>query len=153
MSNCLSCSRIIQRKISHIYNSELDQHSAKYPGNMTTQIWLTWAGAAENAFWLFVLSVLISSPVSKSEMLNLSSTPPLLPFFPLDWSWASTAAFRFGETSGLKILMKSFSTLLPRLFSPEGGRELWVLGLPADTLFFALLILLFVPAEKEHQLQ
>lgn len=54
---------------------------------------------------------------------------------------------RFGELSGLNILMKSFTfpfTLLPRLFSPEGVRELRALGLAADTLLFALLVLCFV---------
>jgi hypothetical protein len=49
--------------------------------------------------------------------------------------------------------MKSFSTLVPRLFSPEGGRERCVLGLAAGTLLFALLVPDFVPAQKEHELQ
>jgi hypothetical protein len=49
--------------------------------------------------------------------------------------------------------MKSFSTLVPRLFSPEAGRERCVLGLAADTLFFALLVPDLGPAQKELERQ
>jgi hypothetical protein len=73
-------------------------------------------------------------------MLNLSCSSLLLPFFPTDvWSGVSGARLRFGELSGLNIFMKPFTfsfTLLLRLFSPEGGRELLALGLADEASFF-----------------
>jgi len=66
-------------------------------------------------------------------MLNLSCSSLLLPFFRTDvWSGISGALLRFGEFSGLNNFMKPFTfsfTLLLRLLSPEGDRELLVLRL------------------------
>jgi len=76
---------------------------------------------------------------SKLDMLNLSCSSVLLPFFLTDvWPCVSSARLRFGELSGLNSFMKPFTfsfTLLLRLLS-EGDREIFELRLADETSFF-----------------